>query len=106
MVTLIIDGQLAGLNEYTRACRGNKYVGAQMKKEAENLISWHIKEQLKGIHFDAPVRLAFRWFEPNRKRDNGIIKTDGWKGVIGFTDEFFTDKNPRIEVDISPEKES
>ena len=88
-----------------------------MKKEAEELIGWHIKAQLKEIHFDAPVRMAFRWYEPNKKRDldnisfakkfildalvaNGIIKTDGWNGVTGFTDEFFTDKSPRIEVDI------
>ena len=117
MVTLTIKGKLPSLNEYTKACRGNKYTGAKMKKEAEELIGWHIKAQLKEIHFDAPVRMAFRWYEPNKKRDldniafakkfildalvqNGIIKTDGWKGVTGFTDEFFTDKSPRIEVDI------
>lgn len=117
MVTLIINGQLAGLNEYTRACRGNKYTGAKMKKEAQELIGWHIMEQLKGIHFDAPVRMAFRWYEPNRKRDldnicfakkfildalvaHGVIGGDGWKYVTGFTDEFFVSSKPRIEIDI------
>lgn len=81
------------------------------------MIGWHINTQLKGIHFDAPVKLAFRWYEPNKKRDldniafakkfildalvqNGVIKTDGWKGVTGFTDSFFVDNAPRIEVDI------
>ncbi len=118
MKTLVIDGQLPNLNEYTRACRGNKFLGAKMKKNAEEWISIFIKQQLKDIHFEGTVELAFRWYEPNKKRDldnicfakkfildslvsNGIIVADGWKGVIGFTDNFFVDKeNPRIEVDI------
>ena len=30
---------------------------------------------------------------------NGIIKTDGWRGVYGFTDEFDVEPfNPRVEV--------
>ena len=33
--TLIIPGRLSGLNEYTKACRSNRYVGAKMKKENE-----------------------------------------------------------------------
>lgn len=118
MKTLVIDGQLPNLNEYTRACRGNKFLGAKMKKNAEEWITLFIKQQLKDIHFEGTVELAFRWYEPNKKRDldnicfakkfildalvsNGIIVADGWKGVIGFTDHFFVDKeNPRIEVDI------
>lgn len=118
MVTLTIKGRLPSLNEYTRACRGNKYTGAKMKKEAEELIGWHIAAQLKDIHFDAPVRMSFRWYEPNGRRDldnicfakkfildalvkHGIIEDDNWKHVKGFTDEFFVDgKDPRIEVDI------
>jgi Holliday junction resolvase RusA-like endonuclease len=62
--------------------------------------------------------LAFRWYEPNKKRDldnicfakkfildalvsNEIIVADGWRCVKGFTDNFFIDKEkPRIEVDI------
>lgn len=116
--TLIIAGKFAGLNEYTKACRGNKYAGANMKKKAEDLIMVHIKEQIRDVHFGDPVKLSFRWYEANMKRDldnicfakkfildalvkAGTIKTDSWKGVVGFTDEFFIDKaNPRIEVDI------
>lgn len=118
MKTLVIEGLLPTLNEYTRACRGNKYAGASMKKHSEQIISVYIRNQLKGIRFDGAVELAFRWYEPNKKRDldnicfakkfildalvsNGIIVADGWKGVKGFTDNFFVDKeNPRIEVDI------
>lgn len=116
--TLIIDGQLNNLNDYTKACRTNRYAGAKMKSENEAIISLYIKMQMKNLHFPGRVALSFRWYEPNRKRDldniafakkfvldalvnNGIIKADGWKCVTGFTDEFFVDKeNPRIEVTI------
>lgn len=116
--TLIIQGQLPNLNDYTRACRSNKFAGAEMKKKAERYITHYIKMQLKDVSIKGKAKLAFRWYEPNRKRDldnicfskkflldalvsNQVIFTDSWKGVVGFTDEFFIDKqNPRIEVDI------
>ena len=115
--TLIIYGKLAGLNDYTKACRTNKYVGAQMKNRAEMLILTYIRKQKIG-RFSGRVRLNFRWYEPNRKRDldnicfakkfirdalvsSGTIEADGWRCVTGFTDEFSVDAvNPRIEVDI------
>ena len=121
--TLIIEGTLPSLNNYTKACRTHKYAGYHMKKDAEKIISAYILQQLKGVKFDGTVSLNFRWFEPNRKRDldnicfakkfildalvkNGTIKTDNWQGVAGFTDQFFVDKeNPRIEVDIELYKE-
>ena len=116
--TLIIEGKLCGLNQYTKACRGNRYAGAQMKSDAERIITAYIHQQLKGVHFEGTVKLAFRWYEPNKKRDldnicfakkfildalvsNGIIDADGWSCVKGFTDQFFIDRDrPRIEVDI------
>lgn len=121
MKTLVIKGQLPNLNDYTKACRSNRYVGAKMKKQAEDIISLHIKQQIPDVHFEDVVRLAFRWYEPNKRRDldnicfakkfildalvsAGTIKADGWRGVKGFTDEFFLDSdNPRIEVDIEAE---
>lgn len=117
MATLIIDGTLAGLNEYTKACRSNKYAGAKIKKDAEWIIGTCINAQ-RVKPLEGKVRLAFRWYEPNRKRDldnicfakkfildalvaSGTIEADGWRCVAGFTDEFFIDKErPRIEVDI------
>jgi len=119
MYTLVIKGKLDGLNNYTRACRTNQYVGARMKKKNEDIITAHIFSQLRGVHIAGRVRLAFRWYEVNKKRDldnicfakkfildalveNGVIECDGWRGVEGFTDSFFIDsKNPRIEVDIT-----
>lgn len=118
MAILTIQGKLAGLNDYTRACRSNRYIGAKMKADAESKITACIKQQIPNVHFDGTVELKFRWYEPNKKRDldnvcfakkfildalvsNRTIVADGWKGVIGFTDEFFIDsQNPRIEVEI------
>lgn len=118
MRTLVIEGQLNNLNDYTKACRAYKMAGAQMKKRNERLITAYIQQQLKGFCIDGQAELRFRWYEPNRKRDldnicfakkfildalvsNGVLIADGWKGVKGFTDTFFVDKEfPRIEVDI------
>lgn len=120
--TLIIQGNLPNLNDYTKACRSNKFAGANMKKKVERYISQFIQEQLKDVSIKGKTKLEFRWYEPNRKRDldnicfakkflldalvsNQVIFADSWKGVIGFTDEFFIDKqNPRIEVDIEEVK--
>lgn len=119
MVTLIINGQLPNLNDYTKACRANKFNGAKMKRDSERIITAYIMQQLKGVGFNGTVKLNFRWYELNKRRDldnicfakkfildalvkSKVIKTDSWQGVAGFTDEFFIDKeNPRIEVDIS-----
>lgn len=116
--TLIIQGQLPNLNDYTKACRSNKFAGANMKKKTERYITHYIKMQLKDVSIKGKARLAFRWYEANKRRDldnicfakkflldalvsNQVIFADSWKGVVGFTDEFFIDKqNPRIEVDI------
>ena len=48
--TLVIYRTLSGLNEYTKACRSNKFVGAKMKKTTEDIITWHIMQQKLG-HF-------------------------------------------------------
>lgn len=120
---LIIKGKLPNLNDYTYACRGYRgnVMGARMKKDCEALISWHIKQsKLKKV--DKPVRLQFVWYEPNKRRDkdnvsafgrkvildalvkNNILEDDGWKYIVGFSDDFYVDKeNPRIEVEINEE---
>lgn len=118
MVTLIIEGTLVNLNDYTKACRTNRFVGNEMKEKTEARISIHIREQLTGMHFNEPVRLSFRWYEPNKRRDldnicfakkfildalvkNNVLVDDGWRWVKGFTDDFFIDRErPRVEVDI------
>ena len=115
---LVIEGRLPNLNDYTNACRSKRMAGARMKQECERIITAHIHQQLQGVAFTGAVRLSFRWYEPDRRRDldnicfakkfildalvkNGILVNDSWQYVKGFTDEFFIDKkNPRIEVEI------
>jgi len=118
MATLIISGRLDGLNDYTKACRTAPIVGAQMKKKNESIITAAIYQQgLMNMNIER-VELKFRWYEKSKRRDldnicfakkfildslvnSRVIQTDDWRGVKGFTDEFFTDKaNPRIEVEI------
>lgn len=115
---LVIEGRLPNLNDYTNACRSKRMAGARMKQECERIITSYIQHQLQGVVFTGAVRLSFRWYEPDRRRDldnicfakkfildalvkNGILVNDSWQYVKGFTDEFFIDKkNPRIEVEI------
>ena len=87
-----------------------------MKHRCQALIAAHIKRsKIKPIKY--PIRILYRFYEPNKRRDKdniagvahkfiqdalvqcGIIKDDGWDYVVGFYDEFFIDKEkPRIEV--------
>ena len=116
--TITIYGRLANLNDYTKACRSNKYAGAALKKKNEDIVKSHVLAQIGYAKFDGRVRLDFKWIEPDRKRDLdnicfakkfildalveiGTIDCDGWRGVEGFTDTFDVDKNqPRIEIKI------
>lgn len=120
--TLFIKGRLAGLNEYIEACRTNRYVGAKMKADAEELIRWEIKMQ-KLHPAKKKVRLKYLYVEPNMRRDQdnisgfahkviqdalvaeGILKNDGWKYIKGYSDDYSVDKDsPMIVVQIE-EKE-
>ena len=114
---LVIPGRLPGLNEYTKACRANRQAGAALKRDAEEVIMWEIKRQLRGKKFER-VSIAFQWFEPNKKRDldnicfakkfvldslqkSGVLVNDGWGQIAGLSDAFAVDKeNPRVVVEI------
>ena len=109
-----IQDTLTGLNEYTNACRGNKFQGA-MIKAAEGLRIKYYARALKGLNLKR-VELQFNWYEKNKRRDLdnvafakkfildalqdlSVIENDGWKNIAGFEDKFFIDKtNPRVEV--------
>lgn len=119
MLMFTIPGRLPGLNEYIAACRRNQYAGGKMKKTDQNLVSWHIRQQLRDRRITGPVRMVYRWYEKDRRRDLDniasygrkiiqdalvscrILPDDGWNYITGFEDNFFIDKkNPRIEVEI------
>ena len=117
--TLIIAGRLDNMNDYTSACRTNQYKGAKLKQKNENVVKQAIYEQLGRLRIKNPVRMLYRWYEQNKRRDldnisafgrkviqdalvdTRVLQDDGWRYVKGFQDEFYVDKgNPRIEVEI------
>lgn len=117
MAKLTIPGRLPGANEYIKECRANYHAAAKMKREVETDVGYCIMSQLRGKRFGA-VKLRFSWYEDGKKRDKdniafakkfildalqkaGVIKGDGWNCVVGFSDEFYVDReNPRVEVEI------
>lgn len=115
---LVIKGRLPGLNEYTNACRTNPRAGNQMKRDAQDLVMWHILQQIRGRRFEKPVFILFTFYEQDRRRDrdnvasfarkviqDALVKCDtlhddGWDYVTGYLDKFQVDKkNPRIVVE-------
>lgn len=117
--TFTIEGRLPGMNEYTRACRTHYHVGADMKRDSQDVVCWAIKAaRLKP--YDGAVRIRYTFYEkPNRGqlRDKSniaafavkviedalqemqIIKNDNWEYMEGYSCSFFrASDNPRIEV--------
>ena len=116
---LIIHGRLDNLNQYIRALDANRHEGAELKKKNQNKVLCEIYEQLGRLRIRKPVRMTYRWYEKNRRRDLDnvssfgrkviqdalvqahVLQNDGWKEIVGFSDEFYIDAhNPRIEVEI------
>ena len=115
LLSLTILGRFPSLNEYVCAERRNRYAGASIKrKETER-----VKRAARTLpHVDAPVRVAFLWVEPNKRRDvdnvafakkfildglvaAGVLDDDDPAHVRGFSDTFDYDKDaPRVEVTI------
>lgn len=121
---LVIDGRLAGINEYTYESRKNRYAGAELKRHDQNIVEVAILHQLRGIRFENPVYITFKFYEKNKRRDLdnisgwahkvildalvscGVLKDDGWDEITGFKDEFRVNKQyPRIEVEIDSGQE-
>lgn len=99
---IILPFRLPGLNEYTAACRGNRFAGATMKHKAQDQIA----RCLGGVEpVKKPVRIQIEWMEKNARRDidnisfakkfildalvaEGILPDDSRKWVKGFEEEF------------------
>ena len=124
MHKLVIAGRLPSLNEFILADRTSKYGSNAMKRDAQELISWQIKQQLDGVKIEKPVFIQFRWYAENKKTDPdnisgygrklildslvkcGALKGDGWKWIVGFADLFDVDReNPRAELLMSEAEE-
>lgn len=121
-IKFVIKGKLDGLNEYIRACRANRYKGAEMVKKNERLVMAYI---LQAVNFgevyevkNYPIKLNINWYEMDNRRDidnitfatkfiqdslvrTGILDDDSRKYINQVNHSVFTDKeNPRIEVEI------
>lgn len=112
-----VPWKLSGLNEYTRACRANRYKGAAMKRTNQDIAALSIRAaRLKP--YDGPVRVPITWVEPNMRRDpdnirfaakfvldalveEGVLPNDTQRYVKGISDRFLVNRNnPRIIVEI------
>lgn len=120
MNSFTIKAKLPSLNEYTNACRANKYIGAKFKKDIETLIGYEIKQALtigKLRPTDKPCKVRFTWCETNAKRDcdniasakkyildamqaQKIIKNDNQKYIVGFEDIFIKGKRNYVLVEL------
>lgn len=116
---LVIPGTLPGLNQYIESLDKSHYTGAALKKEAQRMVEWCAKSQLRKFRPAGLVWMKYTWYERNKKRDKdnissfgrkviqdglvkaGVLENDGWKHIEGFSDRFRVDeKRPRIEVEI------
>ena len=114
MYSVDIPIKLPSLNDYIRACRANKFLGAQMKKEMESEIGFYIQSLPR---LTSPVRITFQWTEATKRRDLdnicfakkfildsmvkfGKLQDDNRRMVTGFTDEFYygDDNNVRLII--------
>lgn len=68
MVTLKIDGKLPNLNDYTKACRANRYAGAEMKRKAEEILLFYktSKKSTLSLKLTSP---ALQWAGKGGGRD-------------------------------------
>ena len=116
---MIIPGRLDNLNDYINAERTNRYKGAKVKGRNQERAFQEACIQLGDVQIKRPVKMIYRWYEKDQRRDLDnissfgrkviqdalveaeILPDDGWKYIKGFTDEFYVDKKyPRIEVTI------
>ena len=114
---IVIKDKLAGLNDYTRACRYSEYAGAKMKKENEEWVIANVIPQHVRPPKNFPIKVKIRWYERDERRDVdnitfavkfildafvrlSILPDDSRKYVSKIEHEVLIDKNnPRIEVE-------
>lgn len=119
-----IEGQLPNLNDYINADRvmvrnaGHCFSkGNELKQRTQKSVQKAIKRDLGDLVIKSPIKIIYRFYEPNKRRDKdnvaafamkviqdalvkeGVIKNDGWREIESFKCLFYVDKdNPRIEV--------
>lgn len=111
---LLLKHKFPSLNEYTGQNRGNKFVGASLKKKFTNLVAWECKAQSLR-QFNKQVELNITWCEKTKRRDKdniafsikfildglvkaGVLKNDNWKWVKGFNHNFEVGNSYGVKV--------
>lgn len=129
---ILIPGQMPNLNDYLSAerIRFRTYSGKTNTKGNELKKKWtdysiiYIRKSVKCLKIQKPVKLNYKFYEPNMKRDldniasfamkiiqdslvkANVLSNDGWSWIKGFTCEFYISKeNPRIELEIEEVEE-
>lgn len=68
----IIPGRLPSLNDLIHAMNHNRYTGATLKREAEELVVWSAKAaRLKAMN--GPVHVTVTWYEGGNRRDRDNV---------------------------------
>lgn len=115
---IAIRMKFPSLNDYTRACRADRYEAAKMKKDIEKGIGFYIANLPR---FTYPVHIHFHWIEKNAKRDldniafakkfildalvkRGKLIDDSRKYVTGFTDTFEIGNEYKVIIEIIEQK--
>lgn len=82
----VIESRLPGLNEYVKANRGNKYAGAKMKRETEDICQIFLRDL---VPVSKPVKISFVWYEKTLRRD---------LDNIAFAKKFILDTMTRLGI--------
>lgn len=116
--TIEIPIKYPSLNDYIKACRGNRYGANTMKQNLEKQTAEYIASLPT---FENPVRIHFLWIEENTRRDydnvafakkfildalqkSGKLPNDNRKWVKGFADGFTQGKPAGVIITITEEK--
>ncbi len=112
--TIIIPGELPGMNEIIAAAKSHYHQYNDMKKVNTEMVTWIAKKIPKKKR----IFLDITWYCKDRRRDPdniaaavkfiwdglveaGVIENDGWSENAGWSNTFKVDKNnPRVEVKI------
>lgn len=110
----VINMKLPSLNDYTRWCRGNKYVAAKKKAEIEREIALYLTNMPK---WNNPIKIHFHWIEGNKRRDldnicfakkfildsmvkSNHLKDDNRKCVYAFKDTFEYGRETKVILEV------
>jgi Holliday junction resolvase RusA-like endonuclease len=119
MQTYEVRGKLATLNDHDKANRANRFVGAKMKKDMTDLVTYQL---LGKVKITEPCTVSFHWlYSGKHDYDNirfackyvldgmvhaGVLPDDSQKWVRGFGGDTFEkvlkgDEGVIITVDIN-----